>query len=101
MLGFLSFDATASNRSAKAMSKIAPWVVDHTLNGQQAEFIVVLADQADLSEARKAKTKHEKGRKVRDALWNKAQQTQQPILRWLRERHIEYRPFYIVNAIWV
>jgi serine protease AprX len=102
LLAFLSFDATASNnRSAKAMSKIAPWVVDHTLNGQQAEFIVVLADQADLSEARKAKTKHEKAHRVRDALWNKAQQTQQPILRWLRQRNIEYRAFYIVNALWV
>ena len=83
------------------MSKVAPWVVDHTLNGQQAEFIVVLADQADLSEAKSAKTKRERGRKVRDALWEKAQQTQQPIIRWLEERKIEYRPFYIINALWV
>ena len=31
--------------------KIAPWVIEHTANGQQAEFFVVLADQADLSPA--------------------------------------------------
>ena len=31
--------------------KIAPWVFEHTANGQRAEFIVVLADQADLSGA--------------------------------------------------
>ena len=31
--------------------KIAPWVMEHTANGQQAEFFVVLADQADLSQA--------------------------------------------------
>ena len=31
--------------------KIAPWVMEHTANGQQAEFFVVLADQADLSAA--------------------------------------------------
>src|SRR5262249_6925442 len=31
--------------------KIAPWVTEHTANGQQAEFFVVLADQADLSPA--------------------------------------------------
>ena len=31
--------------------KIAPWVMEHTANGQQAEFFVVLADQADLSRA--------------------------------------------------
>src|SRR5262245_20705315 len=34
-----------------AASKIAPWVIDHTANGQQTEFFVVLADQADLSGA--------------------------------------------------
>ena len=32
-------------------NKIAPWVVEHTAYGQQAEFFVVLADQADLSPA--------------------------------------------------
>src|SRR5215207_1972487 len=31
--------------------KIAPWVLEHTANGQRAEFIVVLTDQADLSGA--------------------------------------------------
>ncbi len=28
-------------------NKIAPWVIERTANGQQAEFIVVLADQAE------------------------------------------------------
>ena len=32
-------------------AKIAQWVVEHTANGHRAEFIVVLADQADLSGA--------------------------------------------------
>ena len=27
--------------------KIAPWVIEHTANGENAEFFVVLADQAD------------------------------------------------------
>jgi len=31
--------------------KIAPWVIGRTANGQQAEFFVVLADQADLRPA--------------------------------------------------
>src|SRR5947208_580202 len=34
-----------------AANKIAPWVMEHTANGQQAEFFVVLADQADLGQA--------------------------------------------------
>src|SRR5437667_5931810 len=82
-------------------TKIAPWVVEHTANGHRAEFIVVLSDQADLSGAAMLRAKTDKNRFVRDALWNKAQTTQGPILEWLRERWIEHRCFYIVNALWV
>ncbi len=82
-------------------NKIAPWVIAQTANGQQAEFFIVLADQADLSGAAALRTKNEKGRFVRDALWNKSQTTQRAILRWLREHGVEHRSFYIVNAILV
>jgi hypothetical protein len=44
------------------MTKIAPWVMEQTINGQQAEFMVVLVDQADLSPAAALATKTEKGR---------------------------------------
>src|SRR5215470_17069018 len=63
-------------------SKIAPWVMEQTANGQQAEFFVVLADQADLSAAANLRTKAEKGRFVFQTLSNKAQTTQGPILQW-------------------
>jgi subtilisin family serine protease len=82
-------------------SKIAPWVAEHTANGQQAEFFVVLADQADLSPAANLRTKAEKGRFVYQTLLEKAQSTQGPILQWLRERNIESQSFYIINAILV
>src|SRR5437667_4237314 len=62
--------------------KIAPWVIEHTASGQQAEFFVVLADQADLSGAAALRTKAEKGRYVHDPLWNKSQATQGPVLQW-------------------
>ena len=84
-----------------ALSKIAPWVLQHTADGKQAEFLVVLSDQSDLSGAEALTTKQEKGRYVHDALWNKAQATQGPLLTWLRERNIEHRSYYIVNLIWV
>src|SRR6266704_1283904 len=61
-------------------SKIAPWVMEHTSNGQQAEFFVVLADQADLSGAAALPIKNEKGRYVYDALRNKSQASQGPLL---------------------
>src|SRR5437867_615169 len=84
-----------------AANKIAPLVMEHTTNGQQAEFFVVLADQADLSGAASLPTKAEKGRFVYETLLSKAQTTQEPILQWLRDRAIEHQSFYIVNAILV
>src|SRR5438067_1367833 len=86
---------------ATIATKIAPWVMEHTANGQQAEFLVVLADQADLRGAAALPTKNEKGRYVYDALWNKRQATPGPVLQWLSERVREHQSFYIVNAILV
>jgi serine protease AprX len=83
------------------VNKIAPWVLQHTAYGQQAEFFVVLADRADLSPATNLPTKGEKGRFVYQTLREKAKRTQGPIIEWLRERNIEHRSFYIVNAILV
>jgi len=82
-------------------TKVAPWVMEHTVNGQQAEFFVVLADQADLSGAAALPTKSQKGAYVYNALWSKSQATQGPIQQWLRERGLKYQSFYIVNAILV
>src|SRR5881227_3357894 len=86
---------------AVSATKIAPWVMEHTANGQQAEFFVVLPDQADLSGAASLPTKAEKGRFVYQTLLEKAQRTQEPILQWLRDRNVAYQSFYIVNAILV
>ena len=90
----------AAFHSAPAQ-KIAPWVMEHTADGRQAEFFVVLADQADLSPAANLPTKTEKGRFVYQTLLEKAQNTQDPILQWLRDRKVEHQSFYIVNAILV
>ena len=57
--GFAALAAMSSSRATDQAgspnendsAKIAPWVVEHTANGHRAEFIVVLADQADLSGA--------------------------------------------------
>ena len=93
--------AGAGGSHALQPGKIASWVIDHTANGQHAEFFVVLADQADLSGAASLSTKAEKGRFVYETLRSKSQSTQEPILQWLRDRGLEHRSFYIVNAILV
>jgi serine protease AprX len=81
--------------------KLAAWVRENTEDGKEAEFLVILADKAELGGARAFPAKREKGRFVRDALLEKAQQSQAPLLEWLQARGIEHRSFYIVNAIWV
>src|SRR4030095_1315774 len=93
--------AGAGRTDAVQPGKIAPWVMEHTANGQQSEFFVVLTGQADLSQAGTLQSKAEKGRYVYNTLLNKSQTTQGPILQWLREGGLEHRPFYIVNAILV
>ena len=86
---------------ASTLRKIAPWVMEHTVEGLETEFLVILADKADLSGAKEFPAKHEKGHYVRDVLMAKAQQSQASLLEWLSARGIEHRSFYIVNAIWV
>src|SRR3954466_3293542 len=78
--------ATGEGNPTATANKIDAWVIDHTANAQQAELMVVLNDQADLRQAADLATKNEKSRYVHDALWNKSQATQEPILEWLRER---------------
>jgi subtilisin family serine protease len=94
-------DQGSPSEETAIATKVSPWVMEHTTNGQQAEFFVVLADQADLSGAAALPTKSQKGAHVYNALWSKSQATQGPILQWLRERQIKYQSFYIVNAILV
>ena len=83
------------------MSKIDPRVLAQTAAGGQAEFLVVLADQADLSGAAGLPTKIEKGRYVTHALLAKAQGTQGPLIAWLRAQPAQYQAYYIVNMVWV
>src|SRR5947199_410040 len=94
--------ASAQPRTVPVQAtKIAPWVMEHTANGQQVEFFIELADQADLSGAANWPTNAEKGPFVYQTLLEKAQTTQLPILQWLQGRGIDYQSFYIINAVLV
>jgi hypothetical protein len=90
-----------SPNQAAALRKIAPWVTQNTANGKQAEFMVILADQADLSGAAALATKAEKGRFVRDALGTRVRRRRVRSSSGLNEHGLEHRAYYIVNAIWV
>jgi subtilisin family serine protease len=102
MIGSLPSRAYWTSQSrASALNKIAPWVLENTVDGRQAEFLVIMSDQADLSAADQLKTKIERGRFVYQTLSRKALETQVQLLSWLKSRNIEHRSYYIVNMVFV
>jgi serine protease AprX len=80
--------------------KVDPWVLDH---GRSAtvEFLVMLDEQADLSPAQTLTSRVDKGRFVHQRLTEIAEATQGPVINELKRLGAEYRPYWIVNMIWV
>jgi serine protease AprX len=78
---------------------VHPLVWD-TLDAQgEADVLVVLRAQADLSGATAQPTKEAKGRYVYEALRAVAETTQPALLADLDARGVEYRAFYLVNMV--
>jgi serine protease AprX len=69
--------------------------------GGETEFLVFLADQADLSGAAGLQTRLEKGTYVYQKLTEMAARTQPPILSALEARKATYRSYWIANLVWV
>ncbi|MGE5601500.1 MAG: S8 family serine peptidase, partial [Nitrososphaerales archaeon] len=80
--------------------KVDGWVSATGAQGQ-TEFLVFLADQADLSPAAGLRTKAERGEFVYRTLSQHAERTQGPLRRRLAELGVEYRPYWVANMIWV
>ena len=93
--------AAGSAWAAAPEAKLTPWVIQKTAGGAQTEFLVVMADRADVSAAKALTTKAAKGRYVYDTLLQQAQRTQAGVLALLSARGVDHRSYYIVNAIWV
>ncbi len=89
----------AGDAAADLPSNLHWWVVQHTENGQKADFFVVLRGQPDVSAARALSDKRDKGRFVFSALTQAAEATQGPLRAWLDARGVRYQTFWIVNAI--
>ncbi|MBL8113513.1 MAG: S8 family serine peptidase [Acidobacteria bacterium] len=85
--------------TALQAAKISPFVLNATAEGAEADFLVVLGEQADLSGASLLPTKEAKGRFVRDRLWEVAQRTQKPLRDALAKDATEVQSFYIVNML--
>jgi serine protease AprX len=64
------------------------------------EFIVYMAQTADLSGASKLSTKEAKGRYVYTQLTTAAQASQPNVVRTLNQLHAEHKDFWVANVIW-
>jgi subtilisin family serine protease len=100
--GILLSGAGAQAQETQAvMAKIHPWVIENTRAGAQAEFFVVMSKQANLAGAAQLKTRLSKGQFVYQTLYRTAEESQKAIRAELDVRGVEYRSFYLVNAILV
>ncbi|MEY4902645.1 MAG: hypothetical protein RLZZ292_460, partial [Bacteroidota bacterium] len=81
--------------------KIDPVLWSKAAQGKPAECIVVLQGQADISLAKKLSTKEDKGKYVFYHLQKFAQQAQGNLQFFLATKKISFRPYYIVNAIFL
>lgn len=67
----------------------------------ETEFLVFLADQADISAAYAIRDRVERGEYVYNTLVAHAESEQKELRSWLEAQNIAYRPFWIVNALLV
>lgn len=103
LLGALLIPAGDAPQAASQLpwrDKVEPSVLTQATRGE-AEFIIFLAEQADLSGAAALQTKQEKGQYVYEQLREVAGRTQKPLLETLEARGVEFRPYWIANMIWV
>src|SRR5947207_2193423 len=89
-----------ANPQPRWQDKVDPWVLDKAGQGA-AEFLVFLAEQADLSAADKLSTKEEKGAFAFERLRDTAARTQGPLLADLVSVGVEHQAFWVANMVWV
>ncbi len=81
--------------------KVDATVLQEAQQGQNVEFLVVMAEQADVSHAKTLKTKEAKGTYVFNTLQQTALRTQAQLTTILEQNNADFRSFVIVNAVWV
>lgn len=106
LIGAISLMAILAHVAGTAQAetwsqKVDPWVMATAAGGSETEFLVYLAEQADLSGAKQLATKQEKGAYVYGQLTALAARTQPPLLSNLSALGLVHRSFWIANMIWV
>ena len=81
------------------VAQVHPKVWEELDTEGEAQILILLRQQADLSDASTLPTKEARGRYVYETLWTIAQETQRDLRSALERQGIEHQSFYIVNAI--
>ncbi len=91
-----------SSAAATGSDKVDPWVLEQLrlAPAGESEFLIVLAEQADLAGAARRATKVAKGRYVFEQLRATAARTQAPLLDELARAGVVHRPYWIANFVW-
>jgi serine protease AprX len=100
-IAILPADSGYAVQTAPWYTRVDPSILEAATSNGTAEFLVQMKAQADLNPAARLKTKTEKGAFVFNALHELADQSQQPLLKYLQQRGISYRSHWVVNVIWV
>ncbi len=79
--------------------KVSPDVLAIATSEGEADFVIEMASQADLSAATLLRGKATKNRYVFETLRAQAARTQPPVLAWLKQRGVSTQSFWITNAI--
>ncbi len=87
--------------AATPQAQVHPEVWEALRDGGEADVLVVLRAQADLSGANPLPTKEAKGRHVYETLWATAQESQRGLRALLDTWQADYRSFYLVNVLQV
>ena len=98
-LMMLTMGLVAPPQSAAAPPNVSPRVWAETADGGQTSFMVILREQADLSGAETIADRVERIRFVVERLRQTADRTQGDLRALLERRGVDYRAFYIINAL--
>jgi serine protease AprX len=96
--------ASATAAAADWRDKVDPWLLNRLApnaagGAPEEEFLVVLAEQADLAGAARFSSKPERGRFVYERLNSTAERSQGALRAELSGAGVPFRPFWIVNMI--
>lgn len=98
LCGFMHFFSVAQQ---PWRAKVDGELLSRLSAGERTDFLVVLQSQADLAFATQLKTKEEKGQYVYRQLLQLAEKRQGHLRSLLEESAVDFRPFFLVNAIQV